>query len=177
MQKRQQGKIENERQREKEMGRDRQFLACLPPQVCPGNLPKDPALRASCWAQCPGAQRAGSLGSAQMHPNKEQPSLGRAPPGGLRCRGLGLGECPLLRGTVETTVAKGGVERTEQSRPLCSPSHQTWVSFSHLKSRLALQSALPDRIEYAGSDVQILSKARQDLAVSTSRFPAVATTV
>lgn len=112
-----------------------------------------------------------------MHPNKEQPRVGRAPPGGLRCRGLGLGECPLLRGMVETTVAKGGVERMEQSRPLCSPSHQMWVSFSHLESRLALQSALPDGIEYAGSDVQILSKARQDLAVSASRFPAVATTV
>ena len=39
--------------------------------------------------------------------------MGRAPPGGLRGRGLGLGECPLLGGTVETTVEKGGMERME----------------------------------------------------------------
>ena len=71
---------ENDRQREKERGRDRDnFWPVFPRRSALGNLPKDPALRASCWAQCPGSQRAGSLGSVQMHSNTEQPRVGRAP--------------------------------------------------------------------------------------------------
>ena len=68
------------RGRERKRGRDRDsFWPVFPRRSALGNLPKDPALRASCWAQCPGSQRAGSLGSAQMHPNTEQPRVGRAP--------------------------------------------------------------------------------------------------
>lgn len=77
-------------------------------------------------------------GLCSMHPNKGAAQSGQGlPPGGLRCRGLGLGEC-LCSGEWWKQLWQKEVERMEQSRPPAALPSDV-VFFHTCKSRLALQ--------------------------------------